>query len=56
MSLIDYINYFYAGNKSEFGRAVGVSRQQVSQWIDKGFIVVNHRLYSPRRDLPEKNR
>lgn len=42
MPLIEYINKFYRGNQASF---------QVTQWINKGFIVVNHTLYSPRRKL-----
>lgn len=52
MPLIEYINQYYGGVKAAFARAVGVQPAQVTQWIDKGFIVVNHTLYSPRRELP----
>lgn len=50
MKLRDYINQHYL-NQREFGRVQGVKPQQVTQWIDKGFIVVDGVLYSPRRDL-----
>lgn len=51
MELIDYINTYYSGNQSAFAASCGVHRTQVTQWINKGFIVVNHILYSPRREL-----
>jgi len=51
MVLTDYINKYYGGNQAAFARAQGVKPPQVSQWIDKGFIVIDHRLYSHRRDL-----
>ncbi|MDG4698843.1 hypothetical protein P7V44_21705 [Providencia sp. CRE-3FA-0001] len=51
MKLIDYINMYYSGNQSAFATACGVHRTQVTQWINKGFIVVDHTLYSPRREL-----
>lgn len=52
MPLLEYIREYYEGNQSEFARAVGVERAQVYQWVEKKFIVVNHMLYSPRRELP----
>lgn len=52
MTLIEYIEQHYDGVKARFARATGVERQQVTQWIDKGFIVVDGVLYSPRRELP----
>lgn len=51
MPLIEYINKFYRGNQASFSRLTGVQPAQVTQWINKGFIVVNHTLYSPRRKL-----
>lgn len=59
MPLIEYINKFYRGNQASFyrgnqasfARLTGVQPAQVTQWINKGFIVVNHTLYSPRRKL-----
>ncbi|EFC4279214.1 hypothetical protein FDM60_25180 [Escherichia coli] len=43
--------WFYRGNQASFARLTGVQPAQVTQWINKGFIVVNHTLYSPRRKL-----
>lgn len=50
-SLASYIEAYYGGNQSEFARANGVTRQQVTKWLKGGFIVVGHRLYSLRRAL-----
>ena len=52
MNLQAYIKKYYRGIQADFARASGVQPQQVTQWIDKGFIVVRGKLYSPRRDLP----
>jgi len=51
MPLQDYINKHYGGNQAAFARAQGVARQQVTQWINADFIVVDGWLYSPRREL-----
>ena len=51
MKLIDYINLNFKGNRSAFGRAVGVSRQHVNDWLVKEYIIVDGMLYSPRRAL-----
>ncbi|ECC1675620.1 helix-turn-helix domain-containing protein [Salmonella enterica] len=53
MPLIDYINAFYGGVQVAFAKDLGVTPAQVTQWLKKGFIVVNHTLYSPRRRLPK---
>ncbi|EAR62574.1 5-methyltetrahydropteroyltriglutamate--homocysteine methyltransferase [Oceanospirillum sp. MED92] len=46
-----YIAVYYGGNRSEFAKANGVVRQQVTKWLNNGFYVVDHKLYSPRRNL-----
>lgn len=51
MNLLDYIAANYSGSQSEFAKSQGVKPQQVTQWINKKFIVVDHVLYSPRREL-----
>ena len=51
MELIDYIQKHHGGNQAAFARKQGVKPQQVTQWIEKGFIVVDGVLYSPRREL-----
>ena len=56
MKLRSYINTYYLGSQANFARSVGVERQQITQWINKDFIVVDHVMYSPRRDLPMKAR
>lgn len=55
MTLKEYIDKYYGGNQSEFGRAVGVPRALVNRWIKNGFIVHNNELFSPRRALPPVN-
>lgn len=50
-TLLEWIDKHFNGNQSAFGRAQGVSRQQVREWVDKDFIVVDGQLYSPRREL-----
>jgi hypothetical protein len=59
-TLQEYINEFFGGNQAAFARAQkkedgkSISRPQVTQWINKNFIVVDGALYSHRRDLEEK--
>lgn len=53
MKISDYIEKYYAGNKSEFARAVGVRRDVPRRWIDDGWIVIDNKLYSPQRDIPD---
>lgn len=55
MTLVEYINKFYGGVKAEFAAAQGVQDQQVTQWVNKHFIVDDHVLYSPRRELSVLN-
>jgi DNA-binding transcriptional regulator YdaS (Cro superfamily) len=51
MSLTGYIEANFNGSQTAFANAQGVKRQQVTQWIKKKFIVVDHVLYAPRREL-----
>ena len=51
MVLIEYIKNEHGGNQAAFAQSVNVKPQQITQWIKKGFIVVDGVLYSPRRDL-----
>lgn len=55
MPLSEYINTHYGGNKAAFARACNVLPQQVAKWINMGCIIVNEKLYSPRREMPLKN-
>ena len=50
-TLLEWIDMHFGGNQSAFGREQDVSRQQVREWIQKDFIVVDGQLYSPRREL-----
>ncbi|WP_139158573.1 MULTISPECIES: helix-turn-helix domain-containing protein [Pseudoalteromonas] len=51
MPLKQYIEQYFDGNQTAFARAQGVKLPQVTQWLNKQFIVIGHTLYSPRRDL-----
>lgn len=51
MKLTEYIEKYYDGNKSAFARANEVLPQQVNNWINGDYVVVNNVLCSPRRDL-----
>ena len=59
-TLSEYIDKFFGGNQAAFARAQkkedgkSISRPQVTQWINKGFIVVDNSLYSHRRYLEKK--
>jgi len=48
---MDYINQEFGGSQRAFALAQGVQPAQVTQWLNKGFIVVDDNLYSPRREL-----
>jgi hypothetical protein len=50
-TLLEFIDLHFDGNKSAFAAAQGVQPPQVTQWIQKDFIVVDGQLYSPRREL-----
>ena len=45
----------HRGAQVEFARAQGVQKQQVTQWINKGAMVFDHRLYLPKRELVLKS-
>ncbi|WP_213894314.1 polysaccharide deacetylase family protein [Raoultella ornithinolytica] len=53
MTIEEYISLHFQGNKSAFARHMEVNPQQVTKWVNDGWIVENHTLYSPRRQLPE---
>lgn len=50
-TLLEFIALQFGGNQSAFAKAQGVKPPQVTQWIQKDFIVVGGQLYSPRRIL-----
>lgn len=52
MTLLSYISKYYKGSQTLFASAVDVKPPQVTQWLKKKYIVINHVLYSPRRNLP----
>jgi DNA-binding transcriptional regulator YdaS (Cro superfamily) len=51
MALPEYIKERFNGSQAAFAKSVRVSPPQVTQWINKDFIVVDDILYSPRREL-----
>lgn len=53
MPLKEFIDVNFGGNQAAFSRHMGVNRQQVTKWLKGGWVVINHRLYSPQRDVPE---
>lgn len=53
MPLIEYINQKFSGNQAEFARRMDVDAQAVRKWVKAGWIVVDDKLYSPRRDIPQ---
>lgn len=52
MPLIDYIKTHY-GTQKAFAEAIGANQPLVSVWVNKGWIVQDGVLYSPKRQLPE---
>lgn len=50
-TLLEWIDLHFDGNQRAFAAAQGVQPPQVTQWIQKDFIVVDGQLYSPRREL-----
>jgi hypothetical protein len=56
MLLSNYIKEKFNGSQTDFAKAQGVKKPQVTQWIKKNFIVVDGVLYSPRRELEESNK
>lgn len=54
ITLIEYIKRNFNDSQVDFAVAQDVAKQQVTQWINKGFIVVDDVLYSSRRELKRK--
>ncbi|EHJ9825988.1 hypothetical protein U0E17_000663 [Salmonella enterica] len=54
MKLTEYIEKHFNGNKAEFARHEGVLAPQVHKWIAMDCVVIDGVLYSPRRELKEK--
>lgn len=50
-TLDGYIKKNFGNNKGAFAATQGVQAPQVTQWLNKNFIVVGDTLYSPRRQL-----
>ena len=54
MDLKAYIKKYYKDSQVSFAEAQDVMPQQVTKWLAGDFIVKEHVLYSPRRDLEKK--
>lgn len=50
-TLTQYIDCHHNSNKADFARSQGVNPQQVTRWVNKGFIVLDNTLYSPLREI-----
>lgn len=50
MKLEEFIKNHY-DSQADFARVQGVTRQQVTKWLNADFRVINGRLFSYRRDL-----
>ena len=50
-TLKEYINREHGGSQVRFAEANDVKPSQVTQWLNKKFIVVDDDLYSKRRSL-----
>ncbi|WP_158785131.1 hypothetical protein [Pantoea sp. BAV 3049] len=53
MELRDYIARYYENNQSLFAEKMGVNRSKVNLWIKSGWVALNGKLYSSKRDLPK---
>lgn len=49
--LCEYIEIFFSGSQRQFAETQGVQPAQVTQWLNKNFIIIDHNLYSHRREL-----
>lgn len=54
MKLTEYIEKYHSGNKADFARVNEVTPQHVTKWVNGDYIVIDGVLYSPRRELKEK--
>ncbi|WP_226066767.1 helix-turn-helix domain-containing protein [Dickeya zeae] len=60
MRLTEYIEREFNGNRVEFAKLMGVTRQKVNDWLNSGWIVhINEDgtllLCSVKREIPRKN-
>ena len=52
MTLAEYIDFYFWGNKADFARSQNVKPPQVSQWLKKdNYFVHDHELMLKRRTL-----
>ena len=51
LTLREFIDKYFDGSLKTFAETQGVQPPQVTQWINKNFIVVDGKMYSQRREL-----
>ncbi len=51
MKITDYIDEHHGGNKAAFARSQKVAPQAVTKWVNAGWIILNGKLYGPKREL-----
>lgn len=52
MEIGEYIRLHYNGSQAAFARHIGVSSPAVSMMKRNGFIIIDGRIWSARRNLP----
>lgn len=50
LKISDYIDLFFHNNKSEFARSMNVTPQQVTKWVNGGWVISGGKIYSPKRE------
>lgn len=56
MLLIEYIKLEFDGNQASFARHMSVRPQKIQDWINAEWIVIDNKLCSVRREIPEKQK
>jgi hypothetical protein len=54
VSIDRYIKLKFSGNKAAFARSQGVVPQQVTKWINGGWVIGGGLILSPKRELKEQ--
>lgn len=53
MLIEEYIKENFGGCKSDFARHLGKHKQQVTRWVNEGWIVIDGVVYSKRWKIEE---
>jgi hypothetical protein len=53
MLIEEYIKENFGGCKAKFARHIGKNPQQVTRWVNEGWIVIDHVAYSKRWKIEE---